>query len=254
MSNSIDMIKPFTIPWHEQLDVNDFWCSFVLERMKSPDDVENGIRYLEGSFYYDNVRFPSGLTPPLFDEERKEMVASTGSCRCGAVSLSIDMKPFLTYNCHCSHCRAFASKFEGRELPYHGGAAVWKWNVAIRGDDKIEYEQTSSLGGLFSMSRGRCSNCHQPIWESGERAILPLAMVMAEPFLPGIKPNVDLFYDSGAKIRPTASRVLYTDLGSLLYEIYLVLFVAIPMLPWSLFKRLTRPADPFAGYVGKKET
>jgi hypothetical protein len=78
-------------------------------------------------------------------------------------------------------------------------------------------------------------------------------MVMTEPLLPGIIPDVDIFYDSGAKIMPTTPKVIYTDLGSLLYEIYIIAVVAIPLLPWSIFKRFTRPADPFAGDAGKKE-
>ena len=163
----------------------------------------------------------------------------TGSCQCGAVSIGIDMKPFLAYNCHCSHCRGFASKYLSTPAPYHGGGDVWKWNVALQGQDNITYERSTALGGLFAMSRGRCSNCHQTIWESGERAILPFAMVMAEPLLK-LEPDTDIFYDSGLKGKPTGKTVVRTDWGSLLFEIYLIVFVAIPMLPWSVFKRLTR--------------
>ena len=163
----------------------------------------------------------------------------SGSCSCGAVSIALDMKPFLAYNCHCSHCRGFGSKYKTQPVPYHGGGAVWKWNVALQGQDQIEYERSTSLGGLFAMSRGRCKKCHDPIWESGERAILPFAMVMSEPLLP-FQPDTDIFYNSGYQKGPTGKTVIKSDLGSLLYEIYLIVFVAIPMLPWSLFKRLGR--------------
>lgn len=164
----------------------------------------------------------------------------SGTCQCGAVSIAIDIKPFLTYNCHCSHCRGFASKYhQSKPAKYHGGAAVWKWNVALQGQENISYEKSSSLGGLFAMSRGRCSKCHQPIWESGERAILPFAMVMTEPLLK-LQPNTDIFYNSGLQEKPTGKTVVKSDLGSLLYEIYLIVFVAIPLIPWSIFKRLLR--------------
>ena len=121
---------------------------------------------------------------------------------------------------------------------------MWKWNVAIQGEEHIEYEQSTSLGGLFAMSRGRCAKCHSCVVEKGKRLIIPFCMVMGEPLLPGIKPEVDIFYNSGYKKGPTGSKVIYSDLGSLLYEISLIVFVAIPLIPWSVFKRLTR-GDPF---------
>ena len=107
----------------------------------------------------------------------------------------------------------------------------------------MEYERSSALGGIVAMSRGRCKKCHQTIWESGERAFLPVAMVMAEPLLPEVKPNVDIYYDSGLKGGPTGARVLHSDLGSLLYEIYVIAFIAIPMIPWSIIKRLMRSSS-----------
>ena len=161
---------------------------------------------------------------------------SSGTCHCGAVSIAIDMKPFLTYNCHCSHCRAFASRYGSEPVPFHGGGAVWKWNVAFlpghdnnKDDDALmEYERSTSLGGLFGMSRGRCRICHQPIWERGERAIFPFAMVMTAPLLPELHPDTDIYYDSGLQQGPTTSTVIRSDLGSLLYELYLIVVVAIP--------------------------
>lgn len=165
---------------------------------------------------------------------------SSGSCQCGLVSMSIDVKPFLSYACHCSHCRGFASRYLHDACSYHSGAAVWKWNVFIKGNEHIDYEHSSSLGGLFAMSRGRCSKCKQPIWESGKRVIFPFAMVMGESLLPNLKPEVDIYYDSGHQRGAITSKVLSSDLGSLAYEIYIILFVAIPEIPWSIFKRLTR--------------
>ena len=184
---------------------------------------------------------------------------SAGQCQCGAVSIAIDMKPFLSYNCHCSHCRGFASRCSRSKTDtntsttsssapkqgpvlYHGGGFLWKWNVhLIRGQENIEYESSSALFGLVAMKRGRCKMCRQAIWESGERFILPLAMVMAAPLLPEIRPDTDIFYNSGYQQGPTGTRILRTDIGSLAYEIFLIVVQAIPMIPWSLYKRLARP-------------
>jgi hypothetical protein len=172
------------------------------------------------------------------------MAYSSGKCHCGAVSIAIDMRPFLTYNCHCSHCRDFASRYRPEPVPFHGGGAVWKWNVDIKTttDDVMEYERSYALGGLFAMSRGRCRICHQPIWEKGERAILPLAMVMTHPLLPELHPDTDIFYNSGLQQGPTpgSTTILRSDWGSLLYELFVIVFVAIPLLPYSIFQRLTR--------------
>ncbi|KAL3922649.1 MAG: hypothetical protein SGILL_002093 [Bacillariaceae sp.] len=177
---------------------------------------------------------------------------SHGKCQCGAISLGIDTKPLFTYNCHCSHCRGFSSRCRAHSndtakdgdtkqaSSYHSAAAVWKWNVAIQGHEHIEYEKSKSLGGLFSMARGRCRKCHEAIWESGERAVLPFAMVMGKPLLKNIEPEVDIYYDSGYQLGPTTSKVIKSDVGSLCYELFLIIFVAIPLIPWSIFKRMMR--------------
>jgi len=191
---------------------------------------------------------------------------SSGQCRCGAVSIAIDMKPFLNYNCHCSHCRGFASRCQPQRddtdatddkegVLYHGGGAVWKWNVQFLNgsDNNIEYEGSSSLGGLFAMQRGKCRICRQAIWESGQRLIFPLAMVMAAPLLPGICPDTDIFYDSGYQKGTTGTKVLQTDLGSLTYEIFLLVVKAIPSIPWSLYKRFTRTTARRATETNKVE-
>lgn len=134
------------------------------------------------------------------------MVFSAGTCPCGAVSVAIDLKPFFTYNCHCSNCRAYASRFQPEPLPFNGGAVVWKWNVTLYGTENIEYESSAAVGGLFAMSRGRCSKCHQPVWESGSRVLFPFAMVSTTPVLK-LKPNTDIFYDLGLKGTSTCPTV-----------------------------------------------
>lgn len=164
---------------------------------------------------------------------------SSGTCSCGAVKLAIDIMPLLSYSCHCSRCRKFINRYLSKPVAYSGGAAVFQWNVAIEGEEDISYEQSSALGGLFAMSRGRCSKCHQIVWESGENLIMPFAMVMTT-VLPDLKPTADIFYGSGKKEGPTAPLVFHSDLGSLAFEIFMIIFVAIPMIPWSLCARLMR--------------
>lgn len=188
-----------------------------------------------------------------------------GSCQCGRVRVGILSEPFLKYNCHCSHCRAFASKYNDTIIaddgtdkssmnhnptnggaPYHSGVFVWRWSVVLleeedeRGrDEAIEYEYSSSLGGLFGLARGRCSNCKQPIWERGRILAAPYAMVMVPP-LRNVVPDTNIFYNSGYQKDTTAGvrRTIYTDFGSWMFEIWIVLSVAIPQLPSSIFEYL----------------
>ncbi|KAI2500335.1 Reverse transcriptase (RNA-dependent DNA polymerase) [Fragilaria crotonensis] len=112
---------------------------------------------------------------------------------------------------------------------------VWRWSVKTEGT--IEYEQSVALGGLFAMQRGRCASCKDPMWERGQRLAAPYAMVMAKPL--GVVPDTNLCYDSGYKKGPADVKVtIYSDLGSLAYELWIVLTVAMWHLPQSVFALL----------------
>ena len=154
-----------------------------------------------------------------------------GSCKCGAVKLGVDAEPFLLYNCHCSHCRAFATKYSSRYDLFHTAGAIWRWNTHIQGN--LDYEWTTSLMGLIGLSRGRCSKCKEPMVEYGERLVKPFAMVMCRP-LGDLKPTVNLFYNSGHTKGTMGLKTLYSDLGSLLYEIFVICCYGLSSLPRSI--------------------
>jgi hypothetical protein len=172
-----------------------------------------------------------------------------GTCQCGKVRIGILSDPFLKYNCHCSHCRAFASKYctftadaagkscAANGAPFHAGVFVWRWSVLLEedGNESIEYEYTSSLGGLFGLARGRCAGCKQPVWERGRHLAAPYAMVMAPPLM-NVLPDTNIFYNSGLRQgTEDLPRTIYSDLGSWLFQIWIVLSVALPQLPSSIF-------------------
>lgn len=164
-----------------------------------------------------------------------------GACSCGKVRIGIDIDPFLIYKCHCSHCRAFASR--GKDsAPFHAGAAVWRWNVEVEGnvDDILEYEQTSANGGLFAMSRGRCRQCKDPMIEYCHRMVAPFIMVASDPFKDLPSPDTNIFYNSGYQKGTGGLRTIHTDVGSLLYEVWVILIVAIPSIPRAIWSRFTR--------------
>ena len=181
-----------------------------------------------------------------------------GSCSCGNVLVGLLSEPCMKYNCHCSHCRNFLGKYivkEGRSKPpeYLSGCAVWKWQLVVRpgnnkdggsdgnSNDLLEYEYTNGSFGLFSLSRGRCKICMDPLVEYGGRLAILFAMVNVSPFQGKIKPTINLHYDSGYKNSgPTGNdhgitTTIFTDSGSVLYEIYLILTVAIPQIPYTLY-------------------
>lgn len=71
------------------------------------------------------------------------------------------------------------------------------------------------------------------MWEKGERFAVPYAMVMAPPL--DIVPDTNIYYDSGNKKVPDGMRVtICSDVGSLVYELWVILTVAIPLIPASI--------------------
>lgn len=158
-----------------------------------------------------------------------------GQCKCGAVKVGLLTDPLMKFNCHCSHCRGFASKYHEQEPKptYNPTVFAWRWSAKVEGN--VEYEHTVALGGLFAIKRGRCASCKQPMFETGGRVAAPYAMVMAEPL--GIAVDTNLYYDSGVKEGPTDNiRVtIHSDIGSLLYEIWIIMTVGLAMLPFSIF-------------------
>jgi hypothetical protein len=163
-----------------------------------------------------------------------------GSCSCGKVKIGVDIDPFLNYKCHCSHCRSFASRGSTKAL-YHSGGAVWRWNAYLDDEENVmEYDETRALGGLFAMSRGRCSNCKDPIIENCHRLVAPFVMVPTNTLVGLSHPDTNIFYNSGLKQGTHGLRTIYTDFGSLMYEIWIILIVAIPSIPKSIIARLRR--------------
>ena len=153
-----------------------------------------------------------------------------GNCSCGLVQVELLTDPVMNYFCHCSHCRKFASEYEKEPRSYLAACAVWRWTVNVQGT--VEYTPSVGAWGLFSLKRGRCVQCKDPVWERGGRLAYPFRMVAAQPL--GLEPDVNLYYDSGFKDGPTHVRTIQSDWGSLLYEIWLIVTVGIPRLPWSL--------------------
>lgn len=155
-----------------------------------------------------------------------------GTCSCGKVKVGILTEPLLSYNCHCSHCRAFASRYHGEEQPYQSAVMVWRWSVRTHGT--ILYEPSTGVGGLFAMQRGRCASCLDPVWEKGERFAAPYAMVMTKTLV-NVVPDTNIYYNSGFQKGPTDVKVtIYSDLGSLLYEVWTVLTSGMWYLPASI--------------------
>ena len=158
-----------------------------------------------------------------------------GACSCGKVKVGILTEPLFSYNCHCSHCRAFASRYhrEGQQQPsYQSAVMVWRWSVRTQG--AIQYEKSTGVGGLFAMQRGRCASCLDPVWEKGQRFAAPYAMVMTNT-LENVLPDTNIYYNSGLQKGPTDVKItIYSDLGSLLYEVWIVMTSGLWYLPASI--------------------
>ena len=100
--------------------------------------------------------------------------------------------------------------------------------------EDFEYEETFALYGLFALSRAKCANCKQPMLEQCHRLVGGFAMVDAATL--GLEQsNVNIYYNSGLQQGPlNVSKTLYSDLGSLLYEIWIICTRVIPMLPRAI--------------------
>jgi hypothetical protein len=74
------------------------------------------------------------------------------------------------------------------------------------------------------------------MYEKGNRLLtIPYAMVMAKTL--GIEPDTNVYYDSALKQGPHGlPRTIHTDIGSLLYEVFLVFTIGLwqLLLPASL--------------------
>ena len=157
-----------------------------------------------------------------------------GCCSCGKVQIGLLTNPIFTCNCHCSHCRGFASK-HSKDGPkeYLPTCAVWKWSLVVRGE--LEYENTNGAGGIFALQRGRCVHCRDPVCEQGRRGAFTFATVMTNP-LPNVESDTNLYYDSGSKNGPNDMKVtIYSDIGSFFYQLWLVLIIGLPSLPMSIY-------------------
>lgn len=192
----------------------------------------------EATSTLDNTTTLSGCSAILLysyhNTKKREVMKHQGTCKCGAVKVGILTDPIMKHNCHCSHCRRFASKFENEPVSSFPGVFVWRWSVQVEGE--IAYEPSTGAGGLVAFSRGRCASCKQPVWERGGRFAAPFATVSIPP-LTGIETDANIYYDSGLKQGTTLGMKtnINSDFGSLLYVVWRVLTVAIPLLPASIF-------------------
>ncbi|KAG7369136.1 hypothetical protein IV203_031879 [Nitzschia inconspicua] len=99
-----------------------------------------------------------------------------------------------------------------------------------------KFGNTHTVGckGLFSLARGRCSHCKDPMVEWGGRAALPFSMVAAKPLK--IQAVINIYYESGWKKGPHDVKVtIHSDLWSFLYELWVILINATPQIPYSLY-------------------
>ena len=87
-----------------------------------------------------------------------------GSCRCGAVSFSVDSyTPYPYQRCYCSICRKSAGG-GGYAINIMGVAAT----LEIRGKDAVGVWNAPIDGRAGSADRHYCTRCGTPLWVSDE--------------------------------------------------------------------------------------
>lgn len=83
-----------------------------------------------------------------------------GSCRCGAVSFTVDSHtPYPFMRCYCSICRKISGG-GGHTINIMGVAET----LAIKGEGSIEKVQVEKDGKRSDMSRSFCKACSTALW------------------------------------------------------------------------------------------
>lgn len=73
-----------------------------------------------------------------------------GGCQCGTVRYTTDSEPFVTFNCHCTHCQMASG------APFTTAMAVPKDTVKVTGE-VLENILVSDLG--TPVHRFHCAQC-----------------------------------------------------------------------------------------------
>lgn len=142
---------------------------------------------------------------------------TVGSCKCGKVKLW-QRRPggILNFRCHCSNCRnAYQSHNGGK---FSTPSADWCCNIKREGPVKAH---CTCAKGIFCLRREECSECGTPIVTWGHGGLSGFAFVnmyVVNNGLPEnqqVKPEANLWYDSGAKEGEDGLPTYHSDLGSL---------------------------------------
>src|SRR5437764_13177632 len=103
-----------------------------------------------------------------------------GSCRCGAVSFTLDSHtPYPYQRCYCSICRKSAGG-GGYAINIMGDAATLK----VRGRRAARMWHAPIDGGLGSAERHFCTKCSAPLWVRHEiwtETVHPFASAIQTP-------------------------------------------------------------------------
>jgi hypothetical protein len=163
-----------------------------------------------------------------------------GSCSCGECKFETYTEPFLTLNCHCSHCR----NSYGRDF----ASVTIFWYPAVHIAGPIEYETTTALMGLVGAKRNYCRKCKDKFGSNGIRGYTGLKLV-ATKYLSRVdddnkdgssqhpEPTANIYYDSGLKKGDMGLQTTHSDIGSIAFSVWSVV-KALPQLV-HLLVRLT---------------
>ena len=169
-------------------------------------------------------------------------VVNRAVCRCGECGVETYSDPFVTVNCHCSHCREMLKNY-----PEEFETVSLFWSPAAKPHGPIHYYKTSALMGLVSVARGRCSKCQSVLCGYGLRMYTGIFFVRelspVHPRKPGVKdplqPIANIFYESGLKQGELGMPItIHSDWASFLYCTWIILSKGAPQLVGFAFRWL----------------
>lgn len=122
----------------------------------------------------------------------------------------------MLFRCHCSNCRkAYANHTDGK---YSVPSIDWCCNVKIEGETM---KHCTCAKGIFCLRRHECPECRTPVGAYGHGGLTGMGFVnydlinAALPPNQKLKPDINIFYDSGLKGGDDGIPTYYSDCGSL---------------------------------------
>mmetsp|Transcript_14228 Transcript_14228/g.35938 ORF Transcript_14228/g.35938 Transcript_14228/m.35938 type:complete len:230 (-) Transcript_14228:278-967(-) len=142
-----------------------------------------------------------------------------GHCSCGACTVTLRRpRGLMSFRCHCSTCREAYANDPVTKGSYSTPSLDWCCNVKYEGP--ITFTNTFAFSGVC-LKRGACSRCKQPVVSLGRGLMTGFTFANVNVINSGlpaehqIRPEFNMFYNSGNQAGEDDLNTYHSDIGSL---------------------------------------